>query len=573
MATLPSSADVLIVGAGPTGLTLACELARRGVDCVVIDKAAGPSTVTKASAVTPRTLEIFEAIGVIDEALRLGVKVHGIAFHAEGKRIVHASFDELDAPYPFTLNLGQVLTERILGKLLSDLGKSVRWQAELISFEEGGNEVVAKVSAGGAAHELGAQYLVGCDGAHSTVRRKLGLELKGKTYPEDSIIGDMYVDWDWPRDEVCFQFSRDGALTVTPLPEGRWQVWGNLPILPDGRSRTQAGQSPTLKDMQAVFDRRTSIPGKLREPTWLTYFATHQRKTDHRRSGRVLIAGDASHISSPNGGLGMNTGIQDATNLGWKLAPAVRGQASEELLASYEIEREMAIKPLFQISDMNQRLFTLRNPVAQEIRNHIMGVAMGFDAFWARTRRTATQEDWNYRRSPVVGEYAGLPLHLPAAQHLSDHGSCVAAWSYFGSGPHAGDHTLDCDSLTTPDGRPSRLFAELDSAKHNLLLFLGCDEPEPEVISNFEEIARWVREKYADRIAVHYVMPADLNNRSLDLCADILLDHKRLAHDRYGARGQCLYLLRPDGYVGFRSQPPMRDKLAEHLRRIFRSGA
>lgn len=572
MADLPGEVDVLVVGAGPTGLSLACTLARYGVRCLIIDQSKGPSEVTKASLMNPRTQEVLQRLGALDEALAVGLKAYGTTVYAEGKRLAHFSFESVDSPFAYALNIGQPHTEKVLIDLLERSGNSVVRRTRLDGWEEDEDEIQATLTdSDGAPQTVRAKYLVGCDGARSLVREKLGLVLEGKTYCVDTVIGDVRLDWEFPRDEELLSFEREGVLVVYPMPDGRHLVSAELPMLPSNTFRRDEGMVPTLEDLQTVFDARSPFPGRLSDPRWMTYYSVHQRATRTMRRGRVFLAGDAVQLSSPMGGLGMNTGIQDGFNLGWLLGYTLHGWAGEKILDSYEPERLIAMDLRADVSDSSEKLFMERSHVKQHLRNTIYRTLAQSDGAMTSMMNKNFQLKLAFRKSPAVGEFAGQPIHF-SGEHLTDKGLCMEAWLHFGQGPHGGDRAPDV-RLKTPGAERVHLYKVCSHPFHELLLFTGSEDPKPETIQRLKDVIDFVSEQFSEWIQMHLLVADDVNRTGIeDERAPVLLDHEKRAHDQYGACGACLYLIRPDGCVGFRSLPPDVDQLAAYVRRVFGKG-
>ncbi|MGK3208680.1 FAD-dependent oxidoreductase [Amycolatopsis sp. MEPSY49] len=329
---------VLIVGAGPTGLTLACELARRGVAARIVEASPGPQPGSRGKGLQPRSLEVFDDLGIVERVLahgRMAMPMRSVA--PDGQVTVGGAEPETlrnrpDIPYTTSLITPEWRTEEALRLLLADLGGTVEFGTTLVGFEQSDEGVSAVVVKDGVAETITARWLVGCDGGHSTVRKQAGISFEGETREEvRMIVADVEVDG---LDREAWHMWRhaDGFLALCPLPSTDvFQYQAGL----------APGQSPELglANMQAILEQRSGRTDiRLREPAWSSLWRANIRLADRYRAGSVFLAGDAAHIQSPAGGQGMNTGIQDAHNLGWKLAAVAKG-ASPALLDSYEAER------------------------------------------------------------------------------------------------------------------------------------------------------------------------------------------------------------------------------------------
>ncbi len=557
--------DALVVGAGPVGLMMAGELARHGLSCRIVDQNEGPSTTSKALGVHSRTLEVFEDVGVLDEAFARGRRVHGNNVYADGKRLVHVSFDELDAPYPMVLDLPQSDTEAILERLAASRGVTVERRTRLTALaqDEGGVRAVLD----GGREEVRARWLLGCDGAHSTVRHALDVTFDGAAYEDVWMAADVAIDWSLPDDEFHAFLSPDGALVVFPLPApSRARIIYDRPgdAAPAGEAaaRLPPVAPPTLEDVQATLAARTGLPVTASDPRWLVGFRIHRRIASAYRKGRVFLAGDAAHIHSPIGGQGMNTGIQDAYNLAWKLALVTRGAAHPWILDSYQAERHAIAAATVQGTDLATQVVTLRHPAARWARDRLAEVLSSLEVVQQRAVRAATQIAVGYRKSPIVEEHRGSLL----AGHLGMGGPeqpSLAEWRDFGAGPHPGDRAPDARY----DG-DRRLFDLIRGTRHTLLLFDGAAST-PEGYRTLASIAGRVRQRLGDHVAVHVVVPRAARPAELAQEIPVVLDPDGALHRRYGAGCECLYLVRPDGYVAFRSQPADAAALDAYLARIF----
>jgi 2-polyprenyl-6-methoxyphenol hydroxylase-like FAD-dependent oxidoreductase len=297
----------LTVGAGPTGLVMAHELARDGIQCRLIDKAPHRATESRAIAIHSRTVETFELMRLADAFFGAGQRIAGVNIYGESGRIAHAAFGMLDTRYPFVLGVPQEETERILEERLATLGVRVERNTELISLVQRDSGVSARLRAGDRVEKVEVDWLLGCDGAHSAVREQLGISFSGATYPEHFVLADVKVAGDLDHAEAQVWLQREGALAFFPLPQDRWRLIINSPA--------DWHREPSLAQCQALVDERGLDRLRLGDPGWTAVFRIHRREAARFRNDRVFLLGDAAHIHSPVGGQGMNMGIQDAFNL------------------------------------------------------------------------------------------------------------------------------------------------------------------------------------------------------------------------------------------------------------------
>ncbi|MFI0515738.1 FAD-dependent oxidoreductase [Streptomyces sp. WSLK1-5] len=354
----PARPDVLVVGAGPVGLTLAHELARRGVAVRIVDRAPGPATTSRALAVHARTLEICEQMGVLDSLLPRGRKVEHFTLHLRGRTLVQFDTDYSTMPtrYPFSLMVDQVVTEEVLRERLSLRGVEVEWGVALDSFTPYDDHVdVRLVAAEGRARTCSVPWLVGTDGAHSTVRKSLGLRLLGDA-SETWLNADVETDAPLPGDSNHLLHTGKGTLLMVPFPaSGKWRVI-------DTQDITDADDPEAIRNRLALkISTALARPVKVSTPTWISVFTVQQRMIESMRVGRCFVAGDAAHVHSPASGQGMNAGMQDAYNLAWKLADVIRGLAREQLLDSYGAERVPVGERLLGSTRVATALVALRN--------------------------------------------------------------------------------------------------------------------------------------------------------------------------------------------------------------------
>ncbi|MFF5973519.1 FAD-dependent monooxygenase [Streptomyces sp. NPDC012769] len=600
--SVPSHVDVLVVGAGPVGLTAAAELRRHGTSVRIVDRLPARLPYAKAVGIQPRTLEVWDRMGCVRAALEAAVPLRGQLVYVDGverARIELSLPDEV--PYGFAA-LPQYETERILEEFLGRFGTGVERGTELVGFAQdevgvtarlvrtdpvdvadsvGATDAVGVAGATGTAppveEEVRCSFLVGCDGAHSTVRKGLGLSFEGGAFPEAYMLGDVEVDWDLPAgyavrsthhgvDGAGAAGAGDDVLMCVPLPgRGRYRVSMRVPPEPSAAGRPEGtpagggsgsdgvahgldgGRGPGLGDIQAVLDRLSPRPVTASALRWSSVFRISHRLVDRYGRGRVFVAGDAAHIHPPTGAQGMNTGIQDAYNLAWKLSLAVTGRASAGLLASYDAER----RPVGE------------EVVGRTVRHAKEGGVRADPADPATALLREAQLLVGYRGSPVVGD-AG-----PAADD--------------GAGPRAGDRAPDCAGLTTELASwPLRLYDVLRGRGHVLLLCPGAGRPHAPTADALSELAARAVALSGGAVEACAVLPGDAKDAADGAGADgsaldgsgparlpAYRDSRGEFARRYAVRGPTALLVRPDGYLGARLAPSDTAALDAYLTGVF----
>ncbi len=387
--------DVLVAGAGPVGLAMAVGLARYGVSVRIVDKAGQRTDKSKALVLWSRTLELLDSAGCSRPLIEAGCKVSDVEIVEGSKQIGHVTLEGVASPHPYALMLPQSETERLLDEHLKKLGVQVERSVELIQFAASADRVVSTLRhADGHEEKLETAWLIGCDGAHSTVRHHLGMEFVGDTMPSNWILADVHLsDVPW-KQEIVIAWHTDGVLAIFPIVPGRYRIIADI----GGTQRSD----PTLAEVQAILDQRG--PGRIvaSEPVWLAGFGINERKVADYRAGRVFLAGDAAHVHSPAGGQGMNTGIQDACNLAWKLALVQREIcAAEPLLGSYSLERSEVGKLVLEATGRATSIGLIRGEIKQSIRNHIASLIFGLSPIRKTIAEVLTELSIGYPHSPL----------------------------------------------------------------------------------------------------------------------------------------------------------------------------
>jgi 2-polyprenyl-6-methoxyphenol hydroxylase-like FAD-dependent oxidoreductase len=560
-----TTTDVLIVGAGPVGLLLACELRRRHIACRIIDKVAEPPRTSRANGLQPRSLEVLDSLDLVDQILARGYPVHGISVRQGARELarLEPTLDQSghrsprpDEPYRSVVLINQADVEATLREKLAELGTQVERQRELRDLEEVPGGILAQVAdlTSGATEHVEARWLVGCDGAHSIVRHLLQLPMEGKEYPEQPVLADVYLEGDLPHGVTVLWLNDQGLLAGMPFREpGLWRLIAV--VAPDAQGNVPPASVELFQRLLA--ERAGDTTTRVGEAVWLSNFTLHHRMVPHYRKGHAFVAGDAAHIHSPAGGQGMNTGMQDAYNLGWKLALVVNGTAPEALLGTYEAERLPVARQVLRETDANQQFGFAHSRMAEFLRNHIVFPALGVPAvrerFIAYALRRGSELDIRYRHSALAEQY--------------DH---------FWSGPEAGDRAPD-GQLLERSGEPTSVFALFRAAPtFRLLLFAGRASESP--VAGVAQVERRVREAAGGLVKCWLIIgtrgaqggarAAEAGDR-LPESLEVLWDPDFGTHRTYGAQAASLYLVRPDGYIGYRSHLGSASKLIDYLRQYF----
>ncbi len=366
MIQIPNKTDVLIVGAGPTGLALACVLAKARVPFVLLDQLEEGLNTSRAVVVHAHTLEILDELEITDRLLAKGHVVPVFTIRDRDRVLFTVHFKGLPTPYPFTLMVPQNVTEAILLARLRKLGGEVYRPYKVTDLtQEPERATVTVTTADGQMRKIISGYVVGADGMHSIVREHAGIGFPGAAYEQSFVLADVSMKWPLRDDEVVLFYSPEGLVVVAPLPKGRYRVVALMDNAPE---------QPSIKDMQHILDTRGPQTEKayIEEMTWSSRFRIHHRVADHYRNGRVLLMGDAAHVHSPAGGQGMNTGIQDAVMLGHVLAKVISEQAEESWLDTYEQKRRPVGLHVVALTDRMTHVATMRNHWAQLVRNTLL---------------------------------------------------------------------------------------------------------------------------------------------------------------------------------------------------------
>jgi 2-polyprenyl-6-methoxyphenol hydroxylase-like FAD-dependent oxidoreductase len=402
MTTSSRDCQVLVVGAGPTGLVLAAQLLARRIDTRIVDKGDGPAMESRAVSVHARTLELLNTMGLAEAFIEHGHRGRRYRMYVGNRSLFNLDMTRNGSRYGFILNLAQSQTERLLRTRVHELGGTIDQRSELVGVCERGDGVDATLrDAEGRETEIHAGYVVGCDGAHSRVRHELGLAFAGQPYAGDFLLADVALEGVGSEDASHLFFRPDGRILVClPMGRHRWRV-----VMPNAGER--GGRPPTFEEIQEQVGQRAPWPITASDPGWLACFRCHLRSATAYRRGRVLLAGDAAHIHTPAGGQGMNTGMMDAANLAWKLALVADGHAVGSLLDTYETERLPAGVTTLGFTNKIFQWSTMQHPVKRAVRDALVPAATHLPAVQRRAARRLSQVSVSYPASPLVQADSG----------------------------------------------------------------------------------------------------------------------------------------------------------------------
>jgi len=503
--SLPARVDVLVVGAGPTGLMLAVQLARRSVRVLIVDRNPGPSVATKALGVQARTVEIYARLGIAARALEAGTRASGANIWVEDRRAARVPLGDIGrdlSPYPFLLILGQDDNERLLGDALRDEGVEVHWNTELVALVQSPEEAsVTLKRPDGALQAIKAGWVAGCDGAHSAVRRLTGIAFPGAPYEHVFFVADTRAQGPMVPGELNVYLWRDGFHLFFPLRgEQHWRVVGILP------RELRAREDLRFDSVVASIRREAGSALAFTACNWFSTYRIHHRRAERFRQGRAFLLGDAAHIHSPVGAQGMNTGLQDAYNLAWKLALVTQERALDGLLGSYEAERVPIAERLLRTTDRAFSLIVSDRWFGSVFRTRalakLLGFAMGREALRRLAFRTISQIGIHYRASPLSETLSDLPE----------------------GAPRAGERFPWLRLAFTSGAPVEDLFERLDDTRFNLIV---VGQAVPPAIAE--------RSGLGELLLVHSVPDQPVNARELA--------RARIPRTSF-------FLLRPDGHVG-----------------------
>ena len=513
---VPTKTDVIIIGAGPTGLSLACQLIRYGVDFVIIEKNDGVTPYSKALGVHARTLEIYEQLDLAQPALECGTIAGKVRLLEGGEIVGEVDLSNIGqglSAYPFMLVLEQSENERLLYGYLKAHGRDVFWQTELESLAQDDTGVTAQVRDGaGESQVISGKYLVGCDGPKSPVRHALGLSFEGNTFERLFYVADVRLDWKYNLDALHVCIAPNGVVGFFPMPgEKRWRIVG---AFPEGHDKDEG--EVLYEEIEARIKEEAELELDITRVDWFSTYKVHTRHVEKFSSGRCFLAGDSAHIHTPAGGQGMNTGIQDAYNLAWKLALVLKGAAAQGVLDTYNEERLPNAKRLLQTTD---RMFNLAagtdwlvNVIRTTVFPPMAKFILSFDVIKKKFFPLISQIGINYRNSSLSAHDGDQEFEIKAGDRMP----------YF-----------------LVEGKS--IYDQVRAPKFHLLSF-------------------------SDGEQLH-----EIENDNAALCDRHIIPLYRHVTEVFGSIKPFNVLLRPDNYIGFISQETSSSRLPMYLREFIGS--
>jgi 2-polyprenyl-6-methoxyphenol hydroxylase-like FAD-dependent oxidoreductase len=505
--------DLIIIGAGPTGLSLACQCIRYGIDFVVVEKNATVTPYSKAIGVQARTLEVYDQIGLADPAIERGTIASRVRLIEGGEvrgEMNLGNFGKDLSEYPYMLMLEQSKNEKLLYEFVLSHGRDVSWNTELENFSQDETGVTAQVKLpSGESQTIRGKFLAGCDGASSPVRHGLGLTFEGSTFERLFYVADARVEWDLPHDALHVCLAKEVFVAFFPMPgENRYRVVGTFP-----ESKNEEQGEVLYEEIEQEIKHQVKLDLELSDVRWFSLYKVHSRRVNKFSNGRCFLAGDSAHIHSPAGAQGMNTGIQDAYNLAWKIALVVKGIASEELLDTYNEERLANAQRLLESTDRMFEFAAGSNWLMSFIRTTIFPPVAGF---------VASLESVSKRMFPLISQIGINYRNAALSDHTDDEPDDVKA------GDRLPYFLVDGESV----------FDKLKEPKFHLLLFSNSDRGNAceQILGKFGELIDCHVIPITDRVR-------EIFERKDDFCV----------------------FLRPDNYIAFISSEISARVVEEYL--------
>ncbi len=518
-----SSVDVLIAGAGPAGLMMACQLALHKISFRIIDKKASPAIYSGALIIHARTLEILQQMGLAEKAIKAGIIAKTIDIRFNKKKNIAIDFSDVGknlTRFPFFLMLEQWHTENLLEEFLKDHNHKVENITELVAFTQQNEFVTSEIKKpDGSIEVVKSKFLIGADGNDSLVRTQLKIPFPGKTHNPLLFITDCEARLPISMKEILFAFSKKYTAGFFPLTDNRRRVDGFIPIL-------QGKEEVSFEEVKDFFSRNSGAGVELKNPQWFSVFRSHSRCADTFRQNSCFLIGDAAHIHSPVGAQGMNTGIQDSYNLAWKLAYFIHNKASEDLLDSYEEERRPVALNVIRYTDFAYSFMTGNSWLKRFFRLQIAPLSLPLFLKWFKKNSKISTRIFAWVSGIGISYGRNLPTGLSNVDFPSHAPKPGERLPYIVF--EAGSESLNMSDL-------------LDSRKYNLLVFGKQEIPE-----SFQKVI----DEYNSIISVKHI--------AAEPGTEVLFE-------TFGVRDEGCYLIRPDMYIAWRSNELHPTELSDYL--------
>jgi 2-polyprenyl-6-methoxyphenol hydroxylase-like FAD-dependent oxidoreductase len=541
------SSQVLIVGAGPTGLMMALNLYRHRVPFRLVDKKKGITRYSKALGMHARTLEVFRDLQLDQKMLQHGNPIRTLGFYQGDRPIAAAKFGGLETEYPYILGIAQSETETVIAEMLKEKGIHVEWETEVIGIEDKGHQVEATFSKQGIHSQESYAWVIGCDGLHGVVRDQVDIPFVGVVNEEMFAIGDVKIDKGFDRHEARAIISKNGIGMSLILPFGKDQTR----IVID-QCTLPPHTAPSLEYINTHLQKRVRADMVVTDLTWASVFHIEYKQAQSFSKGRCFLAGDSAHVHSPIGGQGMNTGLQDAYNLGWKLALVYHGQAHLSLLNTYQEERGKNAKRLLRVTHMMTRIGSTTSPMVRFLRPHIIRRVFSCKKIHDKIVFKMSQLQVHYRKMTLSRESFFFP------------------WSRYGiafrKAPRSGERVVDQQVQVVSHPEYGTLSDYLRGTHFSLIVFLTDSYRK-----NKKELRQLhqLTEEYP-QLKKGLVVRSPQDAPEEPWSGEILVDASGKLHERYGALRPCMYLVRPDKYIGMRSLCMKSRYVKNYLKHIFK---
>jgi 2-polyprenyl-6-methoxyphenol hydroxylase-like FAD-dependent oxidoreductase len=519
---MSDSIPVLIAGAGPTGLMMACELARHGIAFRIIDKNAGPTLGSNATWIQTRTLEILDHLGIANRFLKAGHTCNAINLYADGKSLLKIPLAQIGSTYPFILMLPQSETERLLNEHLNELKAHVERSLEFIEAKQDKNKVISTIKyPDGRTETITSDWLIGCGGVSSTVRETGEFSFPGQDLPEQFLVADAQMSSYLPTNEIHVFFDKGEIfpdkgtiLVASPLGSNKYRITANV-------YQGHARKNIYAHEVIDIVQERCHGEYRVEDISWISPFWIHSNLIDHMRHDLTFLAGDAAHNHSPMAGQGMNTGLQDAYNLAWKLALVIKGEAKSSLLDSYQDERHPVISKVVNQTEQLTEMALFDKTFLIKLRTFCDEASHENSEISQHIAEEIEQLDIQYKSSSVIDYDEYINKKSPR------------------QGERAPDVSID---------QTTRLYDHLRNTQHNILLFTGLSVS-TEIMTKIKETQQWLNKTYSDLIKTHIISTEKLQDTE-----NIIFDVNGIIHKCYDVETNVIFIIRPDNYIAYCSK-------------------